>query len=105
MPTTTVELVTFNTKPGVNSDDISKTNEAMEEFLRQQTGFIYRSLSQDETGTWYDIIYWQSDADAQAAGKNFMQHPAGQALMELIDNNSTMMRHMQPTSEVYQQNM
>ena len=94
MQHSTIELVTFKPKAGVSIEQLEATGSAMEAFLTQQPGFIYRSLSADEEGCWYDIIYWRSKEEATRAAEQFSQHPAGQAMLELIDMSATKMRHM-----------
>ena len=98
MQPSTIEMVTFSPKAGVSAEQLKATAPAMTEFLQQQDGFLYRSLSEDQ-GLWYDIIYWSDLDAAKAAGEEFMQHPAGQAMMKLIDVDSTQMRHMTAVAE------
>lgn len=100
MQQTTIELVTYTLKPGVTGKQLAGTHAGVHEFLQAQAGFIYRSLSRDEQGLWYDIVYWQDMAKAKSAGAAFMEHPAGRALIELIDMDSCVMRHMVATAEI-----
>lgn len=100
MQNSTIEMVTFKPKAGITAQQLIDTGPAMEAFLREQPGFIYRSLSTDDDGLWHDIIYWQTQENATAAGEQFMNHSAGQALMALIEMSSTKMRHMQAKCEV-----
>ncbi len=67
--------------------------------MAQQPGFIYHSLSVDDEGLWHAIIYWQSLQQAKAAGEKFMQAECGQAIMALVDADSTKMRRMQACQE------
>ena len=98
MQPSTIEMVTFKTKTNVTKDQLVATSPAMEEFLKNQPGFLYRSLSEYEE-LWYDIIYWRSEEEAKTAGEKFVQHPAGQAIMSLVDIQTTAMRHMQAVAE------
>ncbi|EPJ45071.1 MAG: hypothetical protein OFPI_37770 [Osedax symbiont Rs2] len=96
---TTIELVTFKLAEGVMPEQIVATNDTMQAFLVQQPGFIYRSLSQDEEGQWFDIVYWIDRESAKVGGEAFMQSAACAALMPLIDGPSVVMRHMDALSE------
>lgn len=100
MEKSTIELITFKSKKGVTRDEIAIAGSALSEFLNQQPGLLYRSLSEDDDGLWHDILYWKTMDNAKAASDNFMKHPAGMAMMELVDSNSTQMRHMSAISEV-----
>lgn len=97
---TIMELVTYNLKDGVTKADIAQTEQAMNQFLQQQEGFIYRSLSHDEYNLWHDTVYWRDMTAAKAGGEAFMASEAGQALAALINMDSCKMRHMEVQSEV-----
>ncbi|MCW8885600.1 MAG: hypothetical protein OQK12_10150 [Motiliproteus sp.] len=100
MKPSVIELVTYQLKSGVNVQQLAETHEGVHEFLKEQPGFIYRSLSQDESGQWFDIVYWQDIATAKSAGDAFMAAPAGQALGALADMDSVVMRHMVAEAEM-----
>ncbi|MCJ8338493.1 MAG: hypothetical protein MJK10_08465 [Pseudomonadales bacterium] len=97
---TSIELVTFKLAEGVKPEQLVATNDAMQAFLTQQPGFIYRSLSQDEDGQWFDIVYWLDQTSAKTGGEAFMRSAACAALMPLIDGPSVVMRHMDALSEI-----
>jgi len=99
MQNSIIEMVTFKANANTTPEQLAATGPDMSAFLAEQSGFIYRSLSVDEDGTWHDIIYWETMADAKTAGENFMQHPAGQSMMALIDTQSIRMRHMPALAE------
>ncbi|WP_420590059.1 hypothetical protein [Bacterioplanoides sp.] len=103
--TTTIELVRYQLKDGVSATELQATHEGVNTFLKQQPGFIYRSNSQDPDGTLYDIVYWQSMEQAQAAGEAFMNSNACQALMTITDETSVNMTHMPVSSEVLNEEM
>ena len=96
-----IEIVTFKLAPQVDSSQLLATNSDMQNFLQQQSGFIYRSLSYDASmALWYDIIYWKDSAQAKAGGAAFMQSSVCATMMPLIDAPSCKMRHMDALSEV-----
>ena len=99
MTTTTIELVTYRLKAGIEKAQFAATHEAVNTFLTAQPGFIYRSNSEDKDGLIYDIVYWQSMEQALTAGEAFMQHPAGQSLIAVTEENSITMRHMPADTE------
>ena len=103
MCTTTIEMVSYRLKAGISIDDLRATHAGINAFCLAQPGFLYRSISQDEHQTWFDVVYWKSMDDANAAGEAFMQNSAGQVLANLIDNNTMQMRHMLADAEAYPQ--
>jgi len=94
MSTNVIELVTYKLKADADLSQLRDTHEEVNAWLLQQPGFLYRSLSQDEQSTWFDIVYWENMETAKAAGEAFMSAPAGQALMTVCDMDSCFMRHM-----------
>jgi len=99
MNNSVIELVTYKLKTGATKEQLSATHSAVNAFLEEQPGFMYRSLSEDSNGLLYDIVYWQNMKTAKIAGDAFMAHKAGQALVALTDENSISMRHMEALTE------
>ena len=99
MNNSVIELVTYKLKTGATKEQLSATHSDVNAFLAEQSGFIYRSLSEDSNGLLYDIVYWQDMEKAKSAGEAFMAHKAGQALVALTDENSISMRHMEALTE------
>ena len=99
MNNSVIELVTYKLKTGATKSQLSATHSDVNVFLAEQPGFMYRSLSEDDNGLLYDIVYWQDMEKAKSAGEAFMAHKAGQALVALTDENSISMRHMEALTE------
>ncbi len=59
------------------------------------SGFIRRDLFKDSHGQWLDIVYWSSMAEAQRATEAFASLPCAQTLMELLDDTSVTMLHLE----------
>ncbi|MGJ8679809.1 hypothetical protein [Paraglaciecola sp.] len=95
----TIEIVTYKLKPGIADEQLQNTHSTLNSFCSEQEGFIYRSISQDQENTWFDIVYWKNMECAKKAGDNFMKSKVCQTLNELIDDKTLVMRHMQADSE------
>lgn len=64
----TIELAPFAIANGVNSDELLVASERLErEFLEYADGYIGRVLVQEDSGTWADIVFWQSSECASKA--------------------------------------
>ncbi|NQZ31167.1 MAG: hypothetical protein HRU06_07810 [Oceanospirillaceae bacterium] len=98
--TTNIEIVTFKLLPTVNEQQLVSTNAAMETFLNDQPGFLYRSLSSDGEGTWFDIIYWKDQQCAAKAATAFDNSSICQQMMPLIDLASCKKQNMPALSEI-----
>ena len=95
---TMIEHVTYKTKVGVSDEALLKANEAVNDFLKQQPGFLYRSNSRDGD-LHFDIVYWVGAEAANQASEAFMQSAEGQALVALTEEASITMRHMSALTE------
>jgi len=100
MDITTVEIVSFQFKSQVTEQQINSTHLAVNQLLLAQPGFYYRSLSCDENGQWFDVVYWKNISCAKKASDVFMDSEAGQAMLQLIDGDSVSLRYMEAASEV-----
>jgi len=100
-----IEVVTFKVLPQVGEAQLTATNNAMEDFLNEQPGFLYRSLSNDGDGNWFDIIYWQDDQCAQKAASAFDSSDICQQLMPLIDMASCKKINMRALSSILAQKL
>ena len=91
----TLEKVTFRTNPGVSEAEFLNAAEATSAWVRAQPGFGYRTLIQDADGLWIDLVFWASEADAQAASKAIMSAPQAASFMALIDAETVTMAHFE----------
>lgn len=90
-----VEIVTFKLFDHVKEDEFTQANDAMLSFLKNQKGFLYRSLAKNEqTKEWTDIVYWENQMNAEAAGKAFMESESTKAMLKFINNNTVNMQHL-----------
>lgn len=100
MTTTVMEMVNFTLKPGTDNAQWLASAAELEGFLHQQSGFLYRALTQDEQGLWYDVVYWQDMDAAVAGGKAFMASSQGQQMCQFIALETVKVRHMPVSVEV-----
>ncbi len=98
---TIMELCSFSLKSGVSHDDFNSTHATTNQWMKQQPGFMSRSLCfEEEKNQWRDVIRWQSAAHACAAGKAFIEAETNQAFMQMIDEESLNMEHIPVTMEI-----
>jgi len=99
MTTTVIELVTYKLKQGVDKSELNDSHPKVNDFLKTQQGFLYRSLSEDKNGLLHDIVYWQDMNCAELAAKAFEQSAACALLMSITDMESVTMQHMTAMTE------
>ncbi|GAA0821611.1 hypothetical protein GCM10009111_28850 [Colwellia asteriadis] len=99
MTTTVIEIVTYRLKNNINKSLLNNSHEQINTFVKQQPGFLYRSISEDAAGVLHDIVYWQDMASATQASSAFEQSDACKYLISLTDADSVTIKHMPVLSE------
>jgi heme-degrading monooxygenase HmoA len=88
----TVELVTFRLQKG-DTQGFVDANAAINDWLRRQPGFVSRHLAEREEGSYLDIVFWKTHADALAASTRMMEEMAQSEAMTMIDPMGLDMSH------------
>lgn len=88
----TIELVTFRLQKG-DTEGFVDANAAINDWLKRQPGFVSRHLAERDDGTYLDIVFWQSHADALAASTKMMEEMAQSEAMTMIDPMGLDMSH------------
>lgn len=89
-----IEMVSFKLNNGVSDEAFLSASQKIEGWVGKQPGFEYRALAKQQDGTWVDLVFWQNEAAAQAAGEKFMQASEPQEMMACIDKDTVIMQHM-----------
>ncbi|MCX8507272.1 MAG: hypothetical protein ORN49_00085 [Rhodobacteraceae bacterium] len=87
------EIVTFRTLPGHRPEAVARAAAGLAPFLATCPGFLSRSLSQAEDGTWTDHVLWSSLHAAKAAGERILSDPQAAPFMAMIDGPSVRLDH------------
>lgn len=86
-----VELAPFILKNGITEVSLLEASETLQkEFLVKQTGFIKRELVKKHIDEYIDIVYWDSQENADKASQNAMNSPICLSyfhLMKEVDQN------------------
>lgn len=99
MSHTAMELVTFKVKANATPAQFAAAGVPVSAWARAQPGFLSRTLSQGDDGTWFDVVFWESLATAKAAGQQFMVDLGQSDFMALIDPDSVKMSVAQVHSQ------
>lgn len=94
MSDTTVEMVQFRLKPGVDAAAFLAAATDTQAALTRLPGFLMRELLQSEDGLWVDVVHWRSKAEALAAAAAFATIPEAAAFGAMIDETAMTMLHL-----------
>ena len=90
---TVIEITTFQLNEGVPAELLLEAADKMQkEFLAKADGFISRSITVEENGTWRDIIAWKDKRSMKEAAQRAMEPGAAAPFMRCIDIDSVVMK-------------
>ncbi len=96
MNTNTIELVLFKIQGNRSDEKVIQAAEKLNDFIEKQPGFISRTLSKAEDGTWKDLVYWTDLESAQKAGEKVMTEACAAEFMGMIDKSTMQFLHFEP---------
>ena len=92
-PSAVAEIVTFRITEDTTPEAFTEAAAETRAFVEAAPGFLARTLTQGENGTWTDYVLWASMDDAKAAAASFGSHPSTQAVIRAIAPGTVEMRH------------
>jgi type IV pilus biogenesis protein CpaD/CtpE len=92
-----VELITFRLNKGISNNDFVKSAEQMEnDFLKNQNGFIKRTLTISGDTLWTDIVFWENQESHSKAMQMAEKSEKVMPFMRKIDFNTVKMSLNKP---------
>lgn len=86
MDASTIEIVSFSLKGGVDDEEFRTRNREVEQnFVSQQPGFVSRETARAEDGSVVVLLHWESPEAAQGSMDKFVDAPETQEFTALID--------------------
>ena len=92
-PAHVAEIVRFRLADGVGDAAFLDAARAMQPIVAAAPGFLSRSLSKNEDGSWTDYVVWTDLTRAKTAAETIFAEPATKPFMDAIDGASVDMRH------------
>lgn len=87
------EIVTFKQADGITDTALIMAAKGTEAFVKSAPGFLSRTLSKGEDGTWTDYVIWADMDAARTAGQAAMAEASFAPFMAAIAPDSVTMRH------------
>ncbi len=89
-----LELVVFQLKNGVTDEAFLETTGAANDWIKTQPGYISEDLVlSDDGGTWIEVVWWNSLAEAKAAAEKAMTSEACTPMFSKIQFEGIVMHH------------
>ncbi len=93
-----MELVTFKINANCTPEAFAAACEPVNVWVRTQPGFQSRTVSRNQEGTWFDVIFWDSAESANTAAAKIMVELGKSEFMTMIESSSIQMQHPQIVS-------
>jgi heme-degrading monooxygenase HmoA len=93
----TIEIVTFNLKPGASRDDFLEKNKYVEQNLvSKMPGFKSRETAISDEGQVVVVLHWDKPESAQHSMDEFVKSSESQEFQQLLDMDTfQMVRYVQ----------
>ena len=99
-PELVLEVTTFNLKTTASQKAFNALDAEVEaNFTSKQPGFIKRESARDENGNYLVLVYWNTEADAEASMSKFMADPSVADYAGMIEGESMKMNRLHHPSE------
>ncbi len=90
-----IEMVLWNSKEGVSPENTKKSITKLNDFVKEQPGFIARKTAMAEDGRFLDIVYWTDLVSAKTASERAMKNEELIAIFSLIDEKKMIFQHFE----------
>ncbi|MBI3532299.1 MAG: hypothetical protein HY068_07515 [Burkholderiales bacterium] len=81
-----LEITKFRLVSGLTGTDFVNANEDINDYLRQQPGFRWRRIIEDDDGSITDIVAWKSAKDGRRSAAGIMTEMADSPVHATIDH-------------------
>jgi hypothetical protein len=96
-PVGCIEITSFKLNPGIaKADFLNSAHQMQVDFLKNQAGFIDRTLTLSGDSLWIDIVYWQNEDSQSKAMQLAEKTPSIMPFIEKINFNSIKMSLTKP---------
>ncbi len=100
MMSNVIEIVNFKLAETTQAAEFVAANDALQQFLNNQTGVLYRSLAKQQSDNIYvDVVYFATMADAKRMQEAFYENEICQQFAKLIEKESVILEHYDVVSQ------
>lgn len=90
-----VEMVLWKSKEGISIEEAKNSITTLNDFVKQQPGFISRKTALAEDGMFLDIVLWTDLASAKMASEKAMQNEETAKVFSTIDEKEMTFQHFE----------
>lgn len=90
-----IEMVLWKSKEGISKEDAKKAITKLNDFVKEQPGFIARNTAISDDGRFLDIVYWTDITSAKIASKKAMESEICKLAFSTIDEKEMTFLHFE----------
>ena len=91
---TVIEYVTFKAVDGINQKELADVASAVNTNLfNNYRGFIERTISLQDDGTWVEVVFWENMASAKEGLDKFLLDPLNAQFLSMVNPNSVVLTY------------
>lgn len=96
-----VEVVIWKPKAGYSDKEVNERAIKMNDFLKEQDGFLYREFAENDKGERIDFVYWDTKENAEKAQVASQTSKSCAPAFEAIDMNNMQMNHFRSVKKYF----
>lgn len=90
-----IEMVLWNSKEGISLENAKKSITELNDFVKEQPGFVARKTAMAEDGRFIDIVYWTDLTSAKTASEKAMKNEDLIPIFSMIDEKEMIFQHFE----------
>lgn len=95
-----VELVIWKSKEGIDTEEAKSSITKLNDFVKNQPGYLARKTALAEDGKFLDLVYWTDLASAKAASAKAMKNEDLLPIFNTIDESEMIFQHFEVFNNV-----
>ncbi len=89
-----IEYVTFKALDGVDKQELAGIAIAVNANLQENyPGFVERTVSLQDDGTWVEVVFWEDMPSAKAALDKFLADPLNKTFLSMVNPDSVVLTY------------
>lgn len=90
-----IEMVSWKSKEGISTEDAKLAITKLNDFVKEQPGFVARKTAIAEDGRFLDIVYWTDIASAKIASEEALKSEICLRVFSTIDEKEMTFHHFE----------
>jgi hypothetical protein len=95
-----IEMVLWKSVDGISPEEAKKSITKLNDFVREQSGFVARKTAMAEDGKFLDIVYWTDLKSAKNASEKALKTEELIPIFSTIDQKEMVFQHFEIFNDI-----